>query len=259
MKSQGGKEDAHPQTSEKVLPPLSPGSRLERKIDRAPIRHLEGGRERLPGLKRQPADERRQQQDEGGGARRHAATEFIALFGVNRKLNLGIAVMPARHDPAWLPMKAKDRPDCCLTGRTALEPGSPAAPSGSLASPSPRNRPISTGSDASPAFASAACEPAAMTCAASVCAHPRTGHLARHHLHEHSLQRQCKQAVEKAALANRATCHTLRHAFGTHLLESGIDIRTVQDLLGHADVSTTMICLHVMKRPGAAAPSPLDL
>jgi integron integrase len=93
---------------------------------------------------------------------------------------------------------------------------------------------------------------------ASLCPHPRTGKVARYHLHDDSMSRQLRNAVKKAGLTKRVTAHTLRHSFATHLLESGIDIRAVQDLMGHKDVSTTMIYLHVMRRPGAGAPSPLD-
>lgn len=95
--------------------------------------------------------------------------------------------------------------------------------------------------------------------AATLCPHPRTERIARHLLHEASMQHQFKFAVRKAAIPKPATSHCLRHSFGTHLLQNGTDIRTVQDLMGHASVETTMIYLHVMQRPGAGGPSPLDI
>ena len=87
---------------------------------------------------------------------------------------------------------------------------------------------------------------------------PRSGVQRRHHAPEQTFQRQFKRAVERAGIVKPATPHTLRHSFATHLLQSGYDIRTVQELLGHADVSTTMIYTHVLKLGGGAVRSPLD-
>ena len=87
---------------------------------------------------------------------------------------------------------------------------------------------------------------------------PRSGVIRRHHLYEQRLQRALKMAVTEAGIAKPVSVHTLRHSFATHLLQAGTDIRTVQELLGHSDVSTTMIYTHVLKMAAGATRSPLD-
>jgi integron integrase len=87
---------------------------------------------------------------------------------------------------------------------------------------------------------------------------PRSGETRRHRQNESLIQKSVKRAVHEAGIRKQATCHTLRHSFATHAIQSGSDIRTVQELLGHKDVSTTMIYTHVLNRPGVSGKSPLD-
>jgi integron integrase len=92
----------------------------------------------------------------------------------------------------------------------------------------------------------------------SYCEDPYSGRPIRHHLHEKSIQRAVQAAVRGAGILQPASCHTFRHCFATHLLEAGCDIRTVQELLGHSDVRTTMLYTHVLGRGAMAVKSPLD-